>query len=153
MGDLGQSDGVFQVRLQDPKSPHGFLPRGHGQLRQRRRWLHPCAGPVHGFTVTGTGPTGEWSHSAIHQVDEVVMPFDQSVPARESSAKIKTDEALIERAKAGEARSILIVGVVTVRITHLINQLHRPRRGAREARHGAHRNPSSQEIWRLIAQF
>ncbi|MBB5783457.1 hypothetical protein [Nonomuraea jabiensis] len=56
----------------------------------------------------------------IDQVDEVVTPFDQAVSARPSRAKIKAAEALLERAKAGEARSILIVCVVTVRVTHLI---------------------------------
>ncbi|WP_433501788.1 Tn3 family transposase (plasmid) [Sphaerimonospora sp. CA-214678] len=48
------------------------------------------------------------AQSAVDQVDEVVILFDQAVSARESRAKTKTDEALIERAKAGEARQLLL---------------------------------------------
>ncbi|MEU6740058.1 hypothetical protein [Streptosporangium sandarakinum] len=51
---------------------------------------------------------------AIDQVDEVVMLFDQAVSARESRAKSKTDEALIERAKAGEARRLLLDVILPV---------------------------------------
>ncbi|MEV4362944.1 DUF4158 domain-containing protein [Nonomuraea sp. NPDC004186] len=46
--------------------------------------------------------------------DEVVMLFDQAVSARESRAKTKTDEALIERAKAGEARQLLLEVILPV---------------------------------------
>ncbi|WP_431921125.1 DUF4158 domain-containing protein [Nonomuraea jabiensis] len=54
------------------------------------------------------------TQSAIDQVDEVVMLFDQAVSARESRAKSKTDEALIERAKAGEARHLLLDVILPV---------------------------------------
>ncbi|WP_220447666.1 Tn3 family transposase [Nonomuraea diastatica] len=54
------------------------------------------------------------TQSAIDQVDEVVMLFDQAVSARESRAKSKTDEALIERAKAGEARQLLLDVILPV---------------------------------------
>jgi TnpA family transposase len=45
---------------------------------------------------------------AIDQLDEVVALFDQAVSARESRAKTKTDEALVERAKKGEVRQLLM---------------------------------------------
>jgi hypothetical protein len=54
------------------------------------------------------------AQSAVEQVDEVVMLFDQAVSARESRAKSKTDEALIERAKAGEARQLLLEVILPV---------------------------------------
>lgn len=40
--------------------------------------------------------------------------FDQAVSARESRAKTKTDEALVERAKTGEARQLLLQVVLPV---------------------------------------
>lgn len=48
------------------------------------------------------------AQAAIDQLDEVVALFDQAVSARESRAKTKTDEALVERAKKGEARQLLM---------------------------------------------
>jgi hypothetical protein len=48
------------------------------------------------------------AQSAIDQLDEVVSLFDQAVSARESRAKSKTDEALVERAKTGEVRQLLV---------------------------------------------
>jgi hypothetical protein len=54
------------------------------------------------------------TQSAVDQIDEVVMLFDQAVSARESRAKSKTDEALIERAKAGEARQLLLDVILPV---------------------------------------
>ena len=45
---------------------------------------------------------------AADQLDEVVSLFDQAVSARESRAKSKTDEALVERAKTGEVRQLLL---------------------------------------------
>jgi hypothetical protein len=47
------------------------------------------------------------AQSAVDQLDEVVALFDQAVSARESKAKTKTDEALVERAKKGEDRQLL----------------------------------------------
>lgn len=44
----------------------------------------------------------------VELLDEVVALFDQAVSARESRAKTKTDEALVERAKTGEARQLLL---------------------------------------------
>jgi TnpA family transposase len=51
------------------------------------------------------------AQSAVDQLDEVVALFDQAVSARESRARSKTDEALVERAKKGEDRQLL-VGVI-----------------------------------------
>ncbi|MEQ4726229.1 Tn3 family transposase [Nonomuraea sp. B19D2] len=48
------------------------------------------------------------AQAAIDQLDEVVALFDQAVSARESRAKTKTNEALVERAKKGEARQLLM---------------------------------------------
>jgi hypothetical protein len=48
------------------------------------------------------------AQSAADQLDEVVSLFDQAVSARESRAKSKTDEALVERAKTGEVRQLLL---------------------------------------------
>jgi hypothetical protein len=44
------------------------------------------------------------AQAAADQLDVVVALFDQAVSARESRAKSRTDEALAERAKKGEAR-------------------------------------------------
>jgi hypothetical protein len=46
------------------------------------------------------------AQSAVDQLDEVVALFDQAVSARESRAKTRTDEALVERAKTGEVRQL-----------------------------------------------
>ncbi|WP_431903757.1 Tn3 family transposase [Nonomuraea sp. bgisy101] len=54
------------------------------------------------------------AQAAIDQLDEVVALFDQAVSARESRAKIKTDEALVERAKTGEARQLLLQVILPV---------------------------------------
>ncbi len=54
------------------------------------------------------------AQSAVDQLDEVVALFDQAVSARESRAKSKTDEALIERAKKGEARHLLMDVILPV---------------------------------------
>ncbi len=47
-------------------------------------------------------------------LDEVIALFDQAVSARESRAKTKTDEALVERAKKGEARQLLMDVILPV---------------------------------------
>jgi hypothetical protein len=54
------------------------------------------------------------AQSAVDQLDEVVALFDQAVSARESRAKAKTNEALIERAKQGEVRQLLLQVVLPV---------------------------------------
>ncbi|MGH3195970.1 MAG: Tn3 family transposase [Streptosporangiaceae bacterium] len=51
------------------------------------------------------------AQSAADLLDEVVALFDQAVSARESRAKTRTDDALIERAKEGETRQLLL-GVI-----------------------------------------
>lgn len=51
---------------------------------------------------------------AVDQLDEVVALFDQAVSARESRAKSKTDEALVERAKKGEARQMPMEEILLV---------------------------------------
>ncbi|WP_433258452.1 hypothetical protein ACQPYK_23560 [Streptosporangium sp. CA-135522] len=48
------------------------------------------------------------TQAAVDQMDEVVALFDQAVSARESRAKSRTDEALVERAKKGEARQLVM---------------------------------------------
>jgi hypothetical protein len=54
------------------------------------------------------------AQAAVDQMDEVVALFDQAVSARESRAKSKTDEALAERAKKGEARKLLMDVILPV---------------------------------------
>ncbi|GAA5065637.1 hypothetical protein GCM10023259_058180 [Thermocatellispora tengchongensis] len=54
------------------------------------------------------------AQAAVDQLDEVVAPFDQAVSARESRAKSKTDEALVERAKKGEARQLVMEMILPV---------------------------------------
>lgn len=54
------------------------------------------------------------AQSAVDQLDEVVALFDQAVSARESRAKSKTDEALVERAKKGENRQLLVDVILPV---------------------------------------
>lgn len=54
------------------------------------------------------------AQSAVDQLDEVVSLFDQAVSARESRARSKTDEALAERAKRGEARQLLMDVILPV---------------------------------------
>ncbi|MGB6162552.1 MAG: Tn3 family transposase [Pseudonocardiaceae bacterium] len=54
------------------------------------------------------------AQSALDQLDEVVALFDQAVSARESRAKTKTDEALVERAKKGEDRQLLVDVILPV---------------------------------------
>ncbi len=54
------------------------------------------------------------AQSAVDQLDEVVALFDQAVSARESRAKSKTDEELIERAKRGESRQVLMDVILPV---------------------------------------
>ncbi|MFF4621809.1 Tn3 family transposase [Nonomuraea jabiensis] len=56
------------------------------------------------------------AQSAADQLDEVVALFDQAVSARESHAKAKTDAALAERAKKGEARQLLMDVILPVLI-------------------------------------
>ncbi len=54
------------------------------------------------------------AQSAVDQLNEVVALFDQAVSARESRARSKTDEALVERAKKGEDRQLLVDVVLPV---------------------------------------
>ncbi|GII94365.1 DDE transposase [Sinosporangium siamense] len=54
------------------------------------------------------------AQAAVDQLDEVVALFDQAVSARESRAKAKTDEALVERAKKGEARQLVMELILPV---------------------------------------
>lgn len=60
------------------------------------------------------------AQSAVDQLDEVVALFDQAVSARESRAKAKTDEALAERAKKGEARQLLMDVILPVLVDPVI---------------------------------
>ncbi|MEU8206656.1 DUF4158 domain-containing protein [Streptosporangium sp. NPDC049046] len=82
--------------------------------RERRRFLATVA---RRSTVQGLERRAERRYpillslvaqSAVDQLDEVIALFDQAVSARESYAKAKTDEALAERAKRGEARQLLM---------------------------------------------
>jgi hypothetical protein len=54
------------------------------------------------------------AQSAVDVLDDVVALFDQAVSARESRAKTKTDAELIERAKQGEARQLLMAEILPV---------------------------------------
>lgn len=54
------------------------------------------------------------AQAAVDQLDEVVALFDQAVSARESRAKSKTDAALAERAKKGEAGQLLMDVILPV---------------------------------------
>lgn len=54
------------------------------------------------------------AQAAVDQLDEVVALFDQAVSARESRAKSRTEEALAERAKKGEARQLLMDVILPV---------------------------------------
>ncbi|MER5421404.1 hypothetical protein [Streptosporangium roseum] len=54
------------------------------------------------------------AQAAVDQLDEVVALFDRAVSARESRAKSKTDEALVERAEKGEARQLVMDVILPV---------------------------------------
>lgn len=54
------------------------------------------------------------AQSAVDQLDEVIALFDQAVSARESRAKVKSDEQLVERAKKGESRQLLMDVILPV---------------------------------------
>ncbi|MGW6505565.1 hypothetical protein [Nonomuraea angiospora] len=56
------------------------------------------------------------AQSAVDQLGEVIALFDQAVSAGESHAKAKTDAALAERAKTGEARKLLMDVILPVLI-------------------------------------
>jgi TnpA family transposase len=88
--------------------------------RERRRFLATLG---RRSTVQGLGRRGERRYpillalvaqSAVDQLDEVIALFDQAVSARESRAKARTDEALAERAKKGEARQLLMDVILPV---------------------------------------
>lgn len=90
--------------------------------RERRRFLATLG---RRSTVQGLQRRGERRYpillalvaqSAVDQLDEVVALFDQAVSARESHAKAKTDAALAERAKKGEARQLLMDVILPVLI-------------------------------------
>src|SRR6266581_1418001 len=88
--------------------------------RERRRFLATLG---RRSTVQGLERRGERrfpillalvAQSAVDQLDEVIALFDQAVSARESRAKARTDEALAERAKKGEARQLLMDVILPV---------------------------------------
>jgi hypothetical protein len=54
------------------------------------------------------------AQSAVDQLDEVIALFDQAVSARESRARTRTDERLVERAKQGESRQLLMDVILPV---------------------------------------
>ncbi|WP_250904995.1 Tn3 family transposase [Nonomuraea sp. NEAU-A123] len=90
--------------------------------RERRRFLATLG---RRSTVQGLERRGERRYpillalvaqSAVDQLDEVIALFDQAVSARESHAKAKTDAALAERAKKGEARQLLMDVILPVLI-------------------------------------
>ena len=53
-------------------------------------------------------------------LDEVIGLFDQAVSSRESRAKVKTEEALAERARKGETRQALLDLILPVLADPLI---------------------------------
>jgi TnpA family transposase len=90
--------------------------------RERRRFLATLG---RRSTVQGLERRGERRYpillalvaqSAADQLDEVIALFDQAVSARESRAKARTDEALAERARKGEARQLLMDVILPVLI-------------------------------------
>jgi hypothetical protein len=54
------------------------------------------------------------AQGAIDLLDEVIGLFDQAISARESHARSKSDQALTERAKQGEARQLLLEVILSV---------------------------------------
>jgi len=54
------------------------------------------------------------AQSATDVPDEVVQLFDQAISARETRARHKTDQQLVERAKAGEDRQALLDAILPV---------------------------------------
>ncbi len=54
------------------------------------------------------------AQSATDVLDEVVQLFDQAISARETRARHKTDQQLVERAKAGEDRQALLDAILPV---------------------------------------
>ena len=58
--------------------------------------------------------------SAVDQLDEVIALFDQAVSARESRARTRTDEELVERAKKGESRQLLMDVILPVLADSLV---------------------------------
>ncbi len=56
------------------------------------------------------------AQSAVDQLDEVIALFDLAVSARESRAKARTEEALANRARKGEARQLLMDVILPVLI-------------------------------------
>jgi hypothetical protein len=90
--------------------------------RERRRFLATLG---RRSTVQGLERRGERRYpillalvaqSAVDQLDEVIVLFDQAVSARESRAKARTDEALAGRARKGEARQLLMDVILPVLI-------------------------------------
>ncbi len=90
--------------------------------RERRRFLATLG---RRSTVQGLERRGERRYpillalvaqSAVDQLDEVIALFDQAVSARESRAKARTDEALAERARKGEARQLIMDEILPVLI-------------------------------------
>jgi Domain of unknown function (DUF4158) len=54
------------------------------------------------------------AQSAVDVLDEVIQLFDQAISARETRARLKTDQQLVERAKAGEDRQALLDAILPV---------------------------------------
>jgi TnpA family transposase len=54
------------------------------------------------------------AQSATDVLDEAVQLFDQAISARETRARFKTDQQLVERAKAGEDRQALLDAILPV---------------------------------------
>ncbi|GAA3218645.1 hypothetical protein GCM10010468_42200 [Actinocorallia longicatena] len=54
------------------------------------------------------------AQSAVDQLDEVVALFDRAVSGREGRAKARTEAALAERARRGEARQVLMELILPV---------------------------------------
>jgi hypothetical protein len=54
------------------------------------------------------------AQSAVDVLDEAVQLFDQAISARETRARLKADQQLVERAKAGEDRQALLGAILPV---------------------------------------
>jgi hypothetical protein len=54
------------------------------------------------------------AQSATDVLDEAIQLFDQAISARETRARRKTDQQLVERAKVGEDRQALLDAILPI---------------------------------------
>lgn len=88
---------------------------------ERRRFLAAVGRRSSNQTLGRREPQRRYSillallaQSATDVLDEVIQLFDQAISARETRARLKTDQQLVERAKAGEDRQALLDAILPV---------------------------------------